>query len=292
MIVGGTNAAYLFDGNTGELLHTFSSPDGYSWSFGYTVAAVGEDVLVAAPFANTAAGDAGAAYLFDGSTGELRHTFVSPDPDRDDRFGRYLAGVGNNVLIATNGEDTRSADGGAAYLFDGATGALIRSFIGNGGSFGAVAAAGENVLAGGTEGVHLYNGATGEIMQTYFSPRTYTSSFGQALGAIDGKVLVGAPYDYLDYSCGVNGVVYVYDMESGELTQTLARPDQGAGGTFGQSIAVGGGQALVGQDSQWSGQSMIQAYTFGVTPWYATATMSLSWRRTTWPLSPRGAWPS
>ncbi|MEE8450746.1 MAG: Ig-like domain-containing protein, partial [Thermoguttaceae bacterium] len=264
VLVGSQNAAYLFDGGTGELLHKFASPVAYSWSFGWNVAAIGDNVLIAAPYAPSSEVNlAGAVYLFDGDTYELLQTFHSPDPDAYDQFGRSIAAVGNNVLIGANGDDTQRANGGVSYLYDGATGELLRTFVDSGGYGHAVAAAGENVLVGDSNGVSLFDGATGELLQTYVSPSSYTWSFGQALAAIDGKVLIGAPQARAGNTWG-SGVLYVYDMESGDLLQTLSSPEMETRGHFGGSLDVSGDRVVVGQDSHWTGESMVQAYSFHI----------------------------
>ncbi|MCI0694201.1 FG-GAP repeat protein [candidate division KSB1 bacterium] len=119
----GPGAAYLFDGNTGALLLTFSksTPAGDEL-FGRAVAGVGNNVLIGAPGANAGVGE---AYLFDGTTGALLHTFTIPSPIPGDQFGWAVAGVGNNVLIGAPGAN---GDIGEAYLFDGSTGDLLHTF--------------------------------------------------------------------------------------------------------------------------------------------------------------------
>ena len=60
-------AAYLIDGETGELLQTFMKPLAANddW-FGVSVAGVGNNVAVGAYLDDTAGDDAGAVYLFEG----------------------------------------------------------------------------------------------------------------------------------------------------------------------------------------------------------------------------------
>jgi len=64
---GATDAgsAYLFDGATGGLLQTFSNPTpAIGDQFGFRVSAVGANALIGAPLDDTAATNAGAAYLY------------------------------------------------------------------------------------------------------------------------------------------------------------------------------------------------------------------------------------
>src|SRR5512145_153407 len=150
-------AAYLFSTATGALLMPpIVNPDPQPGDeFGFTVAMVGNNLLIAAPFKDVNGFvDAGAVYLFDGTTGLLLQTFIDPTPDNDEQFGLALASVGNNVLVGSPFDDTAAIDAGAAYLFDGSSGALLQTFLNpstpaSGDEFGlAVAGVGGNVLVG------------------------------------------------------------------------------------------------------------------------------------------------
>jgi len=123
-------AVYLIDGANGALLQTFQNPTPASndW-FGYSVAAVGSNVLVGAPYDSTGASHTGAAYLFNSASGALLRTFLNPTPAASDYFGASVAAVGNNVLVGAPNDNTGATDAGAAYLFDGATGALLQTFL-------------------------------------------------------------------------------------------------------------------------------------------------------------------
>ncbi len=135
--------AYLFS-PSGDLLETFSNPTpGIGDGFGYSIATVGDNVLISAPNDDTHGGNAGAAYLFDVSGNPLT-SFFSPTPNLGDYFGSCVAAVGDNVLIGAGGSDE------AAYLFDTA-GNLLQTFENpmepGGGLFGQnVAAFGDDVL--------------------------------------------------------------------------------------------------------------------------------------------------
>ena len=120
------------------------------------MAGVGDNVLVGAPLEDTGVPEAGAAYLLDGDTGVLLQTFRSPNPALGDSFGWSVAGVGGNVLVGAPFDDTEGRDAGAAYLFDGVTGALLQTFLnptpGRGDFFGwSLAAMGENIVVGAPE---------------------------------------------------------------------------------------------------------------------------------------------
>ena len=100
-----------------------------SGQLGFSVAAVGNNVLVGAPQDKTSGTNAGAAYLFDGSTGALLLALLNPTPTAEDQFGYCVAAVGNDILVGARLDDTGATNAGAAYLFDGSTGALLATIL-------------------------------------------------------------------------------------------------------------------------------------------------------------------
>ncbi|MCC3425529.1 MAG: hypothetical protein JGK12_16725 [Microcoleus sp. PH2017_01_SCD_O_A] len=123
-------AVYLFDSITGQLLQTLPSPDpgDGSFTFGKAIAAVGNDVLIGAPFADSGRG---AAYLFDGNTGSLIRKFSNPNqPDfnlyTNDGFGGSLAVTDSEILIGASSYESQ----GAVYRFNSTTGNLIETYLG------------------------------------------------------------------------------------------------------------------------------------------------------------------
>ena len=110
----------------GDLLQTFNNPTPAAGDeFGISVAGVGNNVLIGARYDDTGASNAGAGYLYDGTTGALLHTFNNPTPATDDFFGQSVAGVGNSVLIGAYADDTGAGNAGSAYLFEGSQQAQV-----------------------------------------------------------------------------------------------------------------------------------------------------------------------
>jgi len=214
-------AAYLFDGQTGRPLQTFLNPKPTeNDQFGYSVAAVGDNVLIGARYDDTGATDAGAAYLFDAATGELLQTFLNPTPQAGDAFGRAVTGVGDKVLVGARYDDTGAEDAGAAYLFDAATGRLLQTFLNpaadKGGEFGySVAAVGDKVLIGARRddtaaqkagAAYLFDASTGALIETYFNPQAADGDrFGVSVAAVGDAILVGGQYA---------GAAYLFDPPS------------------------------------------------------------------------------
>ncbi len=93
--------AYVFSASTDALLHTLTSPDNSSGSFGFSVALNGKIVLVGAPF-ETVGGDveAGRTYIFNATTGKLFSTLASPLLRRFGDFGTAVAVSGNIIIVS------------------------------------------------------------------------------------------------------------------------------------------------------------------------------------------------
>jgi cysteine-rich repeat protein len=125
-----TGVAYLFDGATGGLLQTFNNPtpDGDD-GFGQVVGALDGDALVGDPYDSTDLPSAGQVHRFDAATGALVRTFHGPG-GLDGTFGYgSLVDLDGDLLAGAPGDQTVADSGGAAYLLDGATGALRARFL-------------------------------------------------------------------------------------------------------------------------------------------------------------------
>ena len=162
-------AAYLFDADPGSAtfgqpLRTFRRPTvSGADQFGSSLAGVGRNVLVGAPFSSTAQPNAGAADLFDGDPnsptfGGVLKSFQKSPPAAGDLFAASVAAAGMKVLIGAPFDDTRAVDAGAVFLFDGdpasaqfgmLLGTFQKSTPAAGDLFGfSVAALGERLLVG------------------------------------------------------------------------------------------------------------------------------------------------
>ncbi|MEW6497232.1 MAG: CHAT domain-containing protein, partial [Cyanobacteriota bacterium] len=169
--VADAGAAYLFDLNTGAQQVINNPTPGVFDTFGKSVAAVGNNILIGAPRDDTGAVDAGSAYLFDGNTGALLQTLNNPNPQVEVLFGFSVAGVGTYPLIGAYRGDTRTNNPGTAYLFDGSTGTPVQIF-------------------------NNPTPATGD-------------EFGHSVAAVGNAVLIGAPRD--DTGAENAGAAYLFD---------------------------------------------------------------------------------
>ena len=119
---GNAGRAYLYDAETGALVQTFANPTPETLdSFGISVAldssAGGVQALIGAHRDDTAATDAGAAYLYDAATGTLLRTLVGPSPEAGDHAGYAVDLEGTSLLVGAFQDDTGATDAGAAYLY-------------------------------------------------------------------------------------------------------------------------------------------------------------------------------
>lgn len=138
MMVGGVAA---------EILYALASPnqeeDG---RFGHSVAGASDvtgdgcdDIVIGAYYEHPGLNPdgAGRAYIFDGCTGGLLHTLVSPSQEEFGWFGNCVAGVGDvdgdgydDVVIAAVREGPGGEErAGRAYVFSGHTGEPVHTLV-------------------------------------------------------------------------------------------------------------------------------------------------------------------
>jgi hypothetical protein len=149
---------HLFDGVTGSFLATLQSPSGQtSGFFGISVSGIpdlsgdGLGGVIVGANGEASGGSptrAGRAHLFNGQTGEWIRTLRSPNESVDGFFGHAVSGVEDlngdglgEVVVGAPLENTASGrQAGRAYVFDGATGAVMQTLsstvLGAGGKFG------------------------------------------------------------------------------------------------------------------------------------------------------------
>lgn len=285
--VGKTGAAYLFSGDGESLILTLFSPDPEAGGrFGASVAAVPDvdgdgfdDLLVGAPGEDADSTDAGRAYLFSGATGSLLQTVTSQNPWVGGSFGESVSGVedvdgdgSGDLLVGAYAEEPEGEEeGGRAYLFSGATGALLQAFVSPGlrfrSNFGRSVSSvsdidgdgrGDVVIGSrGDEGVssaldpdatgagraYVFSGATGDLIYTLVSPKDQVlGAFGAAVAGVqdasgDGidDILVGATFEY-----AVNngkGNAYLYSGADGMLLRRLVSATPQTSSEFGYTLA-------------------------------------------------------
>ena len=224
--------------------------------FGSAVTLAGGNLLVGARFDDTAASDAGAAYLLDAATGALLTTLLEPAPAASDQFGAAVAAVGSDLLVGAPHFNSGAAHAGAVFLFQGsAVRTLTKPTPAFDDLFGfALAAAGDTVVVGapfdasgapGAGAAYLFDARTGALVQTLANPTPADYDlFGDAVAAAGAIAVVGAPFD--DTTKPNAGSAYVFDTATGALLHTLQAPHPREGDLFGSAVAASDTMILVG----------------------------------------------
>ncbi|KPF58189.1 hypothetical protein D621_06125 [beta proteobacterium AAP51] len=130
--IGGHGAIYLYDANTRRLIARVTPPGTRAKdNVGHAVSVEGSTVVAGAPFDSISAREAGAAYVFSASNGGLRFKLTASDASADDRFGFAVSTSGGLIAVGAPFDDDHGSASGSVYLFDAATGALVRKIVAN-----------------------------------------------------------------------------------------------------------------------------------------------------------------
>jgi outer membrane protein assembly factor BamB len=115
--INDAGAVYVFDTSTGDELHYLPNPyPSELEDFGSAVALIGDDILVAARGDNPdGVVQSGAAFLFDGWTGELLLSVPNPSGNPFEFFGWSIAALGNDFVIGA----PYAEGGGRVYVIEG-----------------------------------------------------------------------------------------------------------------------------------------------------------------------------
>lgn len=233
--------------------------------FGFAVALSGSTAVIGA-YGDDAAGlEAGAAYLYDVTTGNQLRQLSGDDVTAGDRFGCSVGISGNVAIVGAYGHDSGPGmESGAAYVFDVTTGnqlaKLTASDADAGDRFGcAVAISGDWAIVGayGVDSAIIENSGaaymfdlttfsqTNKFLPTHLSTSTERDSGLGASVAIDGnKAIVGS---WADNDNGyIAGSMYTYQYNGSNWT-LLRKTKQGiSDDLFGWSVAVSGDTIAVG----------------------------------------------
>lgn len=239
--------------------------------FGHSLALDGDRLVAGAWLDDSAATDAGIAYVYDlGSvTPQVpEHILPNPSPADDDCFGVAVAVEGDHVVISAYQDDAAATNSGRAYVFDlGAPdpaepsmvlsrpGAAVNDGFGN-----SLAMSGGKVVVGietadpgaansGSAVVFDLSSATPDVpLVTLINPAPAAGCyFGTSVSISGDIVVIGAYRDSV--VAGNGGAGHVYDLSGTgpELpTHTLRKATSSSGDFFGTSVAVSGSKVLVG----------------------------------------------
>ena len=248
---GVTNAgtAYVFNATTGALTATLNNPSPTaSDSFGRSVAVDGTTAVIGA-YRDDPGGvnGAGAAYVFDTTTGNLTATLISPEPQAFADFGFSVAIEGNTVLV---GQELSNST--RAYLFSAATGAFLdtlhglTSFSGDH-MFGySLAVSGNTAIVGTPLEDDEEEGGGGPPVLVF----TLDSMGGPSCnGAGDspGDILYNAANNVLQW-CRENEDWIGLTQPPLYFSRYLENPAPDANDNYGISVALDGTTAVIGAD--------------------------------------------
>jgi hypothetical protein len=281
--VGGPTT-YAVD--VGQELHKLVAADGRPRDFfGVSVAISGNLGAVGSPESDfprsggATDSTAGAAYLFDLSTGQQVRKLSAMDRAQGDRFGSSVAFHGSTVVVGTPFDDDGGAATGSAYVFDALTGAQIIKLTALDGApfdqlgdsvaiYGGIALVGAPGDDDGAElagSAYLFNATTGQqVRKLTASNPAGDGLFGQAVALNGSFAVVGAP---VHDGAGLNsGAAYVFDIVTGQELFKLAPTDSTASDAFGNSVALSGNIAIIGANiKDGAGDQSGAAYLFDVT---------------------------
>jgi len=276
LIVGATEAfftfgrAYVYSGQTGGLLWTFTGEAGFDF-FGCSVSGAGDvdgdecDDLIVGAHGNDAGGsDAGRAYVYSGQTGDTIWTFDGEAVL--DRFAYSVSGSGDvnddgHADLIVGAHTAGGSDAGRAYVYSGQTGNLIYTFTGEVAEdqFGhSVSGAGDvdadgyndmiigahlNDAGGDAAGrAYVYSGQSGGLLWAFTGEAAHDLLGYSVSGAGDvdadgyADLIVGAHYD--DAGGNNAGRSFVYSGRTGGLLCTFT--GEAAGDRFGYSVSGAG----------------------------------------------------
>ena len=283
--------AYLFSETSGALVSSaFNAPE-WPWDarFGAAVAEIGGTVVVGAFGANASGYDqAGLAYIFD----QIPLTVTSPGATFEGGSGYSVAISGGVAVVGAPFEFGPGDVGfaGNAYVVSvdasgGPTVLTLTSPTDEVGDFGAAVAISGNLVVVGAPGIdssagqaYVFSATTGALLWTLSSPNAVLGgSFGLSVAISGNLVVVGAPEENSAIgSVAVAGNAYVFNASTGALVSTLGSATPTVGGSFGDSVAIGGGVALVGAPGETSGGQQLagNAYLFDPTTGALIATLT------------------
>jgi hypothetical protein len=173
---------------------------------GTAVGVCGGLAIAGAPLADPGGSRSGAAYVFDVVTGAQALKLIPGDSSAFDRFGNAVAIWGSTAIVGAAENDDAGTDSGSAYLFNALSGQQVRK-----------------LLAG-----------DGRSFDNF--------GFSVSIGA--DRAIVGAPGD--DDLGESSGSAYVFAVPSGARLFKVTPGDVGPADSFGFSVSIGAGRAVVG----------------------------------------------
>ena len=214
-------AVDLFNILSFQTIGTVFSPDPIADDhFGHSLAMDDELLVVGAPNTGT-----GRAFVYNARNRDFIRELDPGDLEAGDRFGSCVAVKGGLIAVASPSDNENGQDSGSVYLFDAATGVLLRKLIADdsapGDQFGYTIAIASPLLAVGAPfdddlgqssgSVYIFHTDSGQqLAKAQQSDADPYDFFGSALDLEDELLVVGHSLD--DDSDFNAGAVYVFDL--------------------------------------------------------------------------------
>jgi Ca2+-binding RTX toxin-like protein len=205
--INSSGAAHLYDLDTGNILFSFQSPNVVAGNgFANDVDISDNYIAIAEQNNDTGGSNSGAVHIYNTSDGSFARTITNPSANSSDYFGYSIALEDNIMVVGARYDDTSGSNSGAAYIYDVSTGARLFTLV---------------------------------------DPNSAISNyFGHAVAINDQYAAVSATGDDID--APDSGMVYVYDVATGNLVSTLHNESFDNYDNFGTSLSISNNYIIVG----------------------------------------------
>ncbi len=256
----GSGAAYSYNVITGmEFAELLPLDGGPFEQFGISVSVSGTTAIIGASEDSDNGPGAGSAYLFNAMTGQQLFKLLPVDGLSFDSFGASVSISDGIAVIGASGHDENGLSAGTAYLVNAVNGQFMTELaptdpassdffgfsVGIDGDTVVVGAMGDDDLGNSSGSAYLFSAMTGQqLMKLLPDDGGAFESFGRHVAIGESFVAVVSTGDFQENQSV--GSAYVFDRQTGMQLHKLVPIDGAAGDVFGTSVAVRGGDVVVG----------------------------------------------
>lgn len=285
---------YFVDTATGTIIKTVSNPVSHTGdAFGFSVALTDDYAVVGSKYFDTTTIDAGSAFVLKGNDsintiGEVQKQYPNPDEIGQRYHGAAVAI--SNVYAAVGAPgfvDGTNVYRGMVSMYDVSTSETNPEWtVENPNTIGttqvddkfgsAVDISPKYVIVGApadwdAAGDHADSGTVyvlkredGQVLYTFANPNDNSTAAADRFGfsvAVDGEILVvGAPGETAFGTTTQTGVVYIYNLNNGELMFTIRNPNTDEVAQFGYSVDIDATTIAIGAPDTNASQGRIYIY--------------------------------
>ncbi len=268
-------SVYVIDLITGKERHKLVANDPAALDrFGNGIAFSGNLAIIGAPQHDSAANNAGAAYLFDLNTGNQLAKLFPDTPRAQANFGSSVAMLGNTITIGAKRDSTNGTNSGLVFIFNaldqtqttslspsdsaveqmfGSTVAITQQYI-------AVSAVGDQSNGPNAGAVYLFDHNGTQITKLTPEDPQPGQEFGFSLDMSNTTLVVGAPGDNTNGQRA--GAAYTFDLSTLQQQHKLFPEYAFEYMNFGQDIAINQTTIAVGSSYSGPGIQNTNAYAF------------------------------